>query len=82
MTEIIGYIAAMLTALSIIPQAYDVFKTKNVNGLSYTYFMMLFCGTVLWLAYGILIQSYPVILANAFSSIMVGYIAYQIKEQK
>lgn len=75
---IIGYIAACLTTLSSIPQVLSIYLTGNVNGLSPAYFGMLLAGVLLWLLYGINLKAMPVIVANALTSLMVGYIFIRI----
>ena len=67
MTEIIGYIAALLTTFCYLPQAWHVLKHRNTAGISLFAYSILFCGVSLWLVYGIMIHSIPVILANALS---------------
>ncbi len=75
---LIGYIAAILTTLSSIPQVYSIYQTGNVSGLSPIYFGMLLAGVILWLWYGINLRAKPVIVANAISSLTIGYILYNI----
>ncbi len=75
---LIGYVAAVLTTLSSIPQVLSIYQTGNVSGLSPIYFGMLLSGIILWLLYGINLKAKPVIVANAISSLMIGYILYSI----
>ncbi len=69
-TEVIGLIAATLTTGAFFPQVYKTWKTKNVDGLSLSMYAFFFVGIVLWLVYGILIESIAVILANVITAIL------------
>ena len=60
----IGYLAATLTTLSLLPQAIKVITTRNTQGISGLMYVMFVCGLVLWLAYGLLIEDTAVSMAN------------------
>lgn len=68
--EIIGLIAAFLTTAAFVPQAYKTWKTKDVSGLSLPMCSIFTVGILMWLAYGILTHSLPIILANAITGIL------------
>ncbi len=74
--DTVGYIAATLTTVAFIPQAYKVYKTKQTGDLSLGLFVLLNFGIFMWFVYGILIGSYPVIVANGFTMFFAGYILY------
>ena len=63
---ILGILAGLLCAVSFIPQALKIFRTKQAKDLSVMTFSLLSLGIFLWLIYGILIEELPVILANSF----------------
>jgi len=69
--EIIGIIAAILTTSGFIPQVYKSFKTKNVDGVSITMYIVLLVGMLFWLYYGILINSFSIKLANIVSGLLI-----------
>jgi MtN3 and saliva related transmembrane protein len=62
--EWIGYVAAFLTSVSFIPQALMTIKTRNTGGISRGMYLMFTIGVACWLAYGIAIASWPMIVAN------------------
>lgn len=74
MTDILGFAAAFLTTAAFVPQAMKVHKTQKTEDLSLGLFSMLFVGIFLWLIYGIMIGSAPVIAANAVTLALVAYI--------
>ena len=61
----IGYAAAAFTTASFVPQAWLTFKTRNVSGISLGMYSVFSVGVALWLAYGLLLQAWPVVVANA-----------------
>lgn len=63
--EIVGYLAAVLTTGSFVPQALHTLRTRDVSGLSLAMYAAFTLGVALWLAYGLLIGEWPVIVANA-----------------
>jgi len=69
--EIIGVIGATLTTASFVPQVYKVVKTKSVEGISLTMYLVFFIGILFWLYYGIKIDSFSVIFANIITGILV-----------
>jgi len=72
--EIIGLIAAVCTTFAFIPQVMKVWKTKQTNDLSLRMYSIMFIGILLWLIYGIRIDSLSIILANVVTAILVGTI--------
>lgn len=69
--EYIGLIAAILTTSGFAPQVYKTLKTKSVTGVSLTMYLVLFLGMLFWLYYGILMNSFSIILANIVSGGLV-----------
>lgn len=67
LTEWIGYAAACLTTLSFVPQALLTFRTRDVRGISLGMYAAFTAGVALWLAYGVLLRAWPVVVANAIT---------------
>ena len=67
LTHAIGLIAAVLTTASFVPQAWHCFKTRDVSGVSLSMYSVFTVGIALWLMYGILLQSWPLIIANGIT---------------
>lgn len=67
--EVIGLVAAFITTASFLPQVFKTYKTKDTSGLSLTMYITFFIGIVLWLIYGIYLNSLPMILANSITAI-------------
>lgn len=66
-TEWLGYAAATLTSLSFIPQVWHTLRTHDVKGISVGMYSAFVAGVGLWLVYGLLIRSWPVIVANVIT---------------
>ncbi len=69
-TAIIGLIAGICTTASFLPQVIKTMRTKETKDLSVTMYLVLAAGIFLWIIYGILIESLPVISANAVSFVL------------
>jgi MtN3 and saliva related transmembrane protein len=67
MSELVGYAAATLTTVSFVPQAIRTLRTRDTAGISLAMYVLFTIGTGCWLAYGIAIDSWPVILSNAIT---------------
>lgn len=62
--EWIGYVAATLTTLAFVPQAIKTIRSKDTHSISLGMFAMFTVGIVFWLAYGFVLMSWPMIVAN------------------
>jgi len=64
----IGTLAACLTTSSFVPQAWHTFRTRDVSGISLGMYSLFTAGVALWLAYGILLMAWPIIIANVITT--------------
>ena len=67
---LLGLVAAICTTLSFLPQVLKLLKTKETGGISLLMYVLLEFGLCLWLVYGILIKSLPLMLANGVALIL------------
>ena len=72
--ELIGYIAGFLTTISFVPQVRRTLRTKSAKDISLSMFVAFTMGVILWLIYGILLNSFPIILANSITLALAGTI--------
>lgn len=72
MTELIGALAALLTTIAFVPQALRAWQTRNLSAISLTMYLVFTTGVSLWLVYGLLLKSWPIILANAVTLPLAG----------
>ena len=59
-----GFAGAALTTASFVPQAWLTFRTRDVSGISLGMYSVFTVGVALWLAYGLLLGAWPIVLAN------------------
>lgn len=77
MQELVGYLAAFFTTVAFIPQAYKVFKTNQTKDLSLSLFIIFSLGVLMWLIYGLLLNSIPMTIANTITLLLSLYILYK-----
>ncbi|MDP3786323.1 MAG: SemiSWEET family transporter, partial [Candidatus Omnitrophota bacterium] len=63
-------------------QVYKIYKTKHARDLSLPMYILFAVGVLLWLVYGIIINSLPVILANGITFISCVYILVMMVKYK
>ena len=68
--ELVGFAAGILTTIALLPQVIKIWKTKSTKDISLGMFITFTTGIFLWLIYGILINSTPIILANIVTFIL------------
>lgn len=69
-TEILGFVAAILTTVSFVPQAIKVIRTRNTEGISLLMYTLFTAGMSLWLVYGLIIGSRPMIISNSITALL------------
>ena len=72
--DAIGSVAAVLTTVSFVPQAWHSFKTRDVSGISLVMYSVFTLGVALWLLYGVLLQSWPLMIANSITLVLAAAI--------
>ena len=65
--DLVGSLAAFLTTLSFLPQAWLSFKTRDVSGVSLAMYSVFTVGVALWLVYGVLLSAWPIVIANVIT---------------
>lgn len=70
LTDVIGTLAACLTTASFVPQVWLSFKTRDVSGVSLSMYSVFTVGVALWLAYGLLLGAWPVVIANIITLVL------------
>jgi MtN3 and saliva related transmembrane protein len=69
-TEILGFMAAVCTTASFVPQVWHILKTRDTRAISLMMYLLFTVGVVLWLVYGIMIGSTPVVAANSITLVL------------
>lgn len=74
LSDLIGYPAAFLTTVAFVPQAWHSWRTRDLSGISLPMYALFTAGVALWLVYGIVIGSLPIILANAVTLLLAALV--------
>ena len=69
--ELLGFVAAGLSAISFLPQIIKIWRFRSVNDISTGMYVIYAASVILWLVYGIIINSEPLILAELLTLILV-----------
>lgn len=70
--QLVGYAAACLTTISFVPQVLKVWQTRSARDVSLGMYALFTLGVAMWLVYGLLIEAWPVIIANVITLILAG----------
>ncbi|MEQ1575901.1 MAG: SemiSWEET transporter [Vicinamibacterales bacterium] len=67
---LLGFLAGTLTTLAFVPQVAKTWRTRSAAGLSVWMVATFNAGIVLWIAYGIVTRTWPVIAANVVTLVL------------
>lgn len=76
LTEWIGYFAAILTTVSFVPQVWQISKTRHTQDISLRMYILFTAGVGMWLVYGLLLASWPIIAANTVTLVLAGAVLF------
>ena len=71
LTTVVGFIAGLVTTAANLPQVWKTYRNKSGEGLSFRMLLMLAIGVGLWLVYGIMSKSLPLIVTNALVLLLI-----------
>ena len=72
MSDLIGMIAGTLTTIAFVPQVWRVWKTRSTKDISLSMYLVFTAGVVFWLAYGLMLGAWPIIVANVVTLALTG----------
>jgi MtN3 and saliva related transmembrane protein len=64
-TQAIGFLAGFLATAAFVPQVVRAWQTRSTRDLSLVTIVAFTVGVSLWIAYGALIHSLPIVIWNA-----------------
>lgn len=67
--NIIGFVAGTFIALNLLPQIHKSWETKQVEDVSMSMILIVLAGSILWLIYGLLLMSLPIIFSDGFGTL-------------
>jgi len=68
--ELVGFAAATLTTAAFLPQALKTWRSRDTAGLSLGMYGLFTLGIALWFCYGLLLGSWPMIIANLVTLVL------------
>ena len=66
----IGFIAGALTTFAFAPQVYQTWRTGG-RDLSWPMLLLFGTGVALWMIYGLILLSWPIIAANGLTAVQI-----------
>lgn len=69
--EVIGFIAGILTTAANVPQVVTTYKRRSGEGVSFRMLATLGTGLLLWVLYGLVNHSLPIIASNAAGTALI-----------
>ena len=78
--DVVGTVAAVCTTLSFVPQVIQIWRTRTAKSVSMPMYVIFTAGVLLWLAYGLMLGSWPIIACNAVTLVLaVSVIVMKVK---
>lgn len=74
--EIIGTIAGLCSTSSFVPQVVKAWREGDTEAISKKMYVMTVAAFSLWIAYGVMIASIPIIIFNSASLLLSGVILF------
>lgn len=74
--EIIGYVAGFFTTIAFVPQVLRSLRRRSCHDLSWTWLVVFAAGLGLWLTYGVVLNNWPMILANSVTLVLCFMLAW------
>ncbi|MDO8800798.1 SemiSWEET family sugar transporter [Phenylobacterium sp.] len=73
-TDLVGTLAALCSMASFVPQIAKIWREKDATSVSLRMYVVTVTGFMLWIGYGVLIESWPVAASNTVCLILSGAI--------
>jgi MtN3 and saliva related transmembrane protein len=70
--DIIGSLAALFTTAAFVPQVWQIWQSRSAKDISLGMYSIFTVGVALWLVYGVLLGSWPIIIANCVTVCLAG----------
>lgn len=74
--DFLGLVAGGLTTVAFVPQVLKIYASKSGEDISLGMMLIFSLGVILWLVYGLLILSKPLIIANIITLSLSSAIVY------
>ncbi len=61
---VVSLFAATLSTVSFVPQAWAIIRSRSTDGISLRMYLIMVGGFVAWLAYGVLVRQWAIMVQN------------------
>ena len=68
--DLLGLFAGTLTTIAFVPQVVKTWRSRSAADISARMYVIFALGVLLWLLYGIALDSFPIILSNIVTLIL------------
>lgn len=72
--DILGSIAGFCTTIAFVPQVLKVWRSRSARDISLGMYLLFTFGLVCWLVYGLMVMSWPIIIANVVTLFLAALI--------
>lgn len=72
LADLLGAIAGILTTLAFVPQVWRVWRTRSTRDISLGMYLVFTAGVGFWLAYGLVLGAWPIVVANSVTLMLTG----------
>lgn len=72
--SVLGTLAAILTIVGFVPQAWRIIKTRNTKDLATAMWICSTTSFALWTVYGTFLGKLPIVVTNAVCFLLAGFI--------
>lgn len=74
LASMVGFVAGVCSTSSFVPQVLKAWREGDTEAISKRMYIVTVSAFSLWIAYGVMIQSWPIITFNAASLVLSGAI--------
>jgi MtN3 and saliva related transmembrane protein len=72
LVEAVGFAAGALTTSSFVPQVIKTIRSRSTKDISLLMWLLFSLGVGIWVAYGVMTDSYAIIVTNTLTLILSG----------
>jgi MtN3 and saliva related transmembrane protein len=72
LADVLGSVAGFLTTVAFAPQVWRIWRTRATRDISLGMYLTFTAGVACWLAYGIVLGAWPIIVANVITLCLTG----------
>jgi len=74
--DVLGSVAGCLTTLAFLPQVLQTWRSRSAGDLSLIWLATFSSGVLLWLVYGWVLHSWPIVATNVFTFSLVSSLTW------